>query len=105
MDIVSSLVRTCTGNKLCEICVFIKQAKEQLCKLRPSKYSSPGNIHSCVFIEIKEGVVLPLYKILRTGIPPVHGRKLMLQHCTRKEINVHQTIIIQCVLYIKYTGI
>ena len=80
MNTASSLVRRCTGSRLCEICVFIKQAKEQLCKLKPSKYSGPGNIHSCVFIEIKEGVVFPLYKILHTGIPPVHGRKLMLQH-------------------------
>ena len=48
-------------------------------ELKPTKFCGPGNIYSCVFREVKEGVVLPLclifQKSLSTGTLPASWKE------------------------------
>ena len=52
------------GNSLSTIAITVKDVWNQLCRLKPCKSSGLDNCHPRVLLELKEGLVKPLHKIL-----------------------------------------
>ena len=67
------------GNSLSTITVTVEDIWNQLCRLKPCKSSGLDNYHPRVLLELKEGLVEPLYMIfsisLRDGVLPSVWKK------------------------------
>ena len=82
-----SLGDICSGNCLTEIIISIDDAWDQMSSLNPSKSSGPDRFHPHVLREVREGIVTPLYLILRNSWKKIKcqlpGKMHLLQHCIK----------------------
>jgi len=65
---VPSIGLKCLGEPLSCIHLSVECVWKQLCKLNPSKSGGPDNCHPCVFKEVKEGLLQPLFLIFKRSL-------------------------------------
>ena len=65
---IPSLGDRCSDHCLATVTIAIEDVWNQLVTLNPGKSSSPDGCHPHVFLEVKEGVVTPLYLIFKKSL-------------------------------------